>query len=132
LREREHTPSQRELDAFVAGEPRWRPKRSVGPRQGSRRRGYRGREVRVVGDEALVLLDLFVGEAPHRRRRCYREGHEGCELDARDGGGTDLEEREELDPEVINGAEVPCRGGSRGPAAAAVGALFPDLTRQRY
>jgi hypothetical protein len=31
----------------------------------------RGREGRVVGDEALVLLDPFVGEAPHR---CCREG----------------------------------------------------------
>jgi hypothetical protein len=106
-RERERTPAQRELDAFVAGEPKWRPERSVGPCRGSRRRGYRGREGRVVGDEALVLLDPFVGEAP--RRRC-REGHEGCVLDAKDGGGTGLVEREELDPEAAGGAEVPCGG----------------------
>jgi hypothetical protein len=83
-RVRERTPDQRELDAFIAGEPRWRPEISVEPRRGLRRRGYRRREGRVVGDEALILLDPFVGEALHRRRRrCCREG---CELDVRDGG----------------------------------------------
>jgi hypothetical protein len=31
-------------------------------------------------------------------------------LDAKDGGGTGLVEREELDPEAAGGAEVPCGG----------------------
>jgi hypothetical protein len=35
--------------------------------------------------------------------RCRRSSSEGCELDARDGGDTSMEERDELDPEVTDG-----------------------------
>jgi hypothetical protein len=120
-RVRERTPDQRELDAFIAGEPRWRLEISVGPRRGLRRRGYRGREGRVVGDEALILLDPFVGEAPHRRRRrCCREG---CELDVRDGGGTGLEERDELGPEAVGSEEEVAATAPRGDCGRETGLL---------